>query len=327
MIFKVRLPRFSPGALFVIILMIVVCCENELSIKKPVLVTDVKLYKTEVTLVLIGDTETLTAKVLPENATNKKISWTSADETIASVDSLGLVTAKGEGQCKITVTTDDFGYTAECVITVPEQPLVVIDVTGLRLEESELMLNIGEKKQLNLIVEPENATNKNVTWTTLDYKIATVDKNGVLTANAQGETLVYVTTFNGAIREYCKIVVSAPVTSVSFRIKNVEIIVGEKQMVTATVFPLDALNRNVAWSSSDGGVAEVEGNGLVFAKSVGTAVIRVTTEQGAKNATISVKVVPAPPQTNGFVKTYGTKFICDGKEIVFNGMGFYHSNG
>ncbi len=314
------------SALIALTMMIVVSCENDLS-KKPVLVTEVQLDKSEITLILIGDTGKLTATVLPENATNKKVAWTSDDENVVVVDSLGTVTAKGQGQCKVTVTTDDFGYTASCQVTVPEQPPVVIDVTGVTLEQTELMLNIGETRQLSAVVEPENATNKNVTWSTLDYKIATVDKNGVVKANAQGETLVCVTTVSGAIKECCKIVVSAPVTGVSFRLSAVEVIAGETQILTATVFPLDAIDRNVTWSSHNPDVAEVDNNGMVYAKAVGNALIEVTTVKGEKKATISVKVVPVPPQTGGFVKTYGTKFICDRKEIVFNGMGFYHSNG
>ena len=326
MIIKKQLLHFISVAFILITATIVVSCENELS-KKPVLVTDVKLDKSEITLVLINDTQQLTATVVPENATNQKVAWTSNNEAVATVDSSGVVTAKGEGQCTITVTTDDFGYTATCEITVLEQPPVVIDVTGVSLDESEVTLNIGDTKQLNAVVEPENATNKNVTWSTLDYKIATVDLNGVVTAKAQGETLVLVTTVNGAIKDTCRILVSAPVTNVSFRLSAVEVILGETQMLTATVFPLEALNRNVSWSSGNPDIAEVDENGIVTAKALGESQITVTTVQNAKKATISVKVVPTPPQTNGFVKTYGTKFICDGKEIVINGMGFYHSNG
>ncbi len=316
---KKHLLHFISVAFIVITVMIVFSCENELS-KKPVLVTDVKLDKSEITLVLINDTQQLTATVLPENATNQKVAWTSDNETVATVDSIGVVTAKGQGQCTITVTTDDFGYTATCEITVPEQPPVVIDVTGVSLEESEVMLNIGDTKQLKAIVEPENATNKNVTWSTLDYKIATVNMNGVVTANAQGEVLVCVTTVNGAIKDTCKIIVSAPVTGISFRMSKVEIILGETQIMAATVFPLEATNRNVSWSSGNPDIAGVDNNGLVTAKSVGNAVITVATLQNEKKATCNVEVVPAPPYSE-FVKTYGSKFVLKGKEIVFRGAG------
>ena len=326
MIIKKQLLHFISVVFILITAMIVVSCEEELS-KKPVLVTDVQLDKSEITLLLINDTEQLTATVIPENATNQKVAWTTSNDTVATVDSSGMVTAKGEGHCTITVTTDDFGYTATCEVTVPEQPVEVIDVTGVSLDESEVILKIGDTKQLTATVEPENATNKNVTWSTLDYKIATVDQNGLVTAKAQGEALVLVTTVNGAIKDTCKIMVSAPVTNVSFRLTAVEVILGETQMLTATVFPLEAINRNVSWSSSNPGIAEVDDKGMVTAKALGESEITVTTIQNEKKATISVKVVPTPPQTNGFVKTYGTKFICDGKEIVIKGMGFYHSNG
>ena len=299
--------------------MIVVSCEEELS-KKPVLVTDVQLDKSEITLLLINDTEQLTATVIPENATNQKVAWTTSNDTVATVDSSGMVTAKGEGHCTITVTTDDFGYTGTCEVTVPEQPVEVIDVTGVSLDESEVILKIGDTKQLTATVEPENATNKNVTWSTLDYKIATVDQNGLVTAKAQGEALVLVTTVNGAIKDTCKIMVSAPVTGVSFRMSKVEIIVGETQILAATVFPLEALNRNVSWSSSNPGIAEIDDEGMVTAKALGESQITVTTKQNGKTATCYVDVVPEPPYSE-FVKTYGTKFALEGEEIVFKGAG------
>ena len=314
-----HLLHFISAAIIVITVMIVFSCENELS-KKPVLVTDVKLDKSEITLVLINDTQQLIATVVPENATNQKVAWTSNNETVATVDSSGVVTAKGEGQCTITVTTDDFGYTATCEITVLEQPPVVIDVTGVSLDESEVTLNIGDTKQLNAVVEPENATNKNVTWSTLDYKIATVDLNGVVTAKAQGETLVLVTTVNGAIKDTCRILVSAPVTGVSFRMNRVEIIVGKTQLMAATVFPLEALNRNVSWSSGNPDIAEIDENGIVTAKALGKSQITVTTVQNGKKATCYVEVVPEPPYSE-FVKTYGSKFVLKGEEIVFRGAG------
>ena len=316
---KKHLLHFIWSAFIVITVMLVVCCEKE-SNKKPVLVTDVKLDKTEITLVLINDTEQLTAIVLPENASNKKVRWTSSDAAVATVDSLGVVTAKGEGQCEVTVTTDDFGYTATCQITVPQQPPVVINVTGVTLDESEAMLNIGDTKQLNATVEPENATNKNVTWSTLDYKIATVDKNGVVTAKAQGETLVLVTTVNLAKSDTCKIIVSAPVTGVSFRMGKMVVILGETQKLMATVFPLEARNRDVTWISSNPDIAEIDDKGIVTAKAIGISKITVTTVQNAKKASCYVEVVSAPPYSE-YVKTYGSKFILKGKEIIFRGAG------
>ena len=315
-----HLLHFISVAFIVITVMIVGSCEKDLSNKKPVLVTSVTLDKSEITLVLINDTEQLTATVLPENATNQKVAWTSNNETIAAVDSLGVVTAIGAGQCTITVTTDDFGYTATSEITVLEQPPVVIDVTGVSLDESEVMMKIGDTKQLKATVEPENATNKNVTWSTLDYKIASVDQSGVVTAKTQGETLVLVTTVNGAISDTCRIMVSAPVTGVSFRMNKVEIIVGKTQLMAATVFPLEALNRNVSWSSSNPDIATIDENGIVTAKALGESQITVTTLQNGKKATCYVEVVSEPPYSE-FVKTYGSKFVLRGEEIVFRGAG------
>ena len=111
MIINKHLLPFILVAFIVITAMLVISCEEQLS-KKPVLVTDVHLDRSEITLLLINDTEQLTATVLPEDATNQKVAWTSSNDTVATVDSTGMVTAIGEGQCTIKVTTDDFGYTA-----------------------------------------------------------------------------------------------------------------------------------------------------------------------------------------------------------------------
>ena len=99
-------------------------------------VSSVEIDKFEIILLLINDTAQLTIIVLPEDATNRNVVWTSNNITVATVDSSGLVIARGVGQCIIEVTTDDSGYTATCKVTVPEQPAEVIDVTSVTLEET-----------------------------------------------------------------------------------------------------------------------------------------------------------------------------------------------
>lgn len=182
---------------------LITSCEKQLP-KKQVRVSGVEIDRSEVTLLLINDTVRLKATVLPEDATNRDIEWSSGNNAVASVDSCGLVTASGVGQCMITVTTDDSGYTATCNITVPEQPAEVIDVTGVTLEQS-LTLLIGESRVLNFTISPEDATNKNVSWSSGNQDIVYVDNSGKINARSAGTTTITVTTEDGGLQATCKI--------------------------------------------------------------------------------------------------------------------------
>ncbi|MCL2041345.1 MAG: Ig-like domain-containing protein [Bacteroidales bacterium] len=149
----------------------------------------------------------LIATVLPENATNKNVTWESSNATIATVDENGMVTAIAEGETNITVTTEDGNYTDVCIVTVTDK----IAVTGVELNIHTLPLAKDETCPLIATVLPENATNKNVTWESSDETIATVDENGVVTAIAEGETNITVTTEDGNYTDVCIVTVTEDV--------------------------------------------------------------------------------------------------------------------
>ena len=315
-----------PFLSFCVVLMVItaimgVGCKNNDNPRKYD-VMGVTLNKSEITLELIGDTEQLFATIEPAKATNKGVSWTSSHTNVAEVNNDGLVTAKGEGESTITVTTDDWGCQASCQVTVPKQPPVIIPVTGISLDVTDAMLYAGGTLQLNATIEPDHATNKQVKWSSSEYNVANVNFSGLVTASDFGETTITVTTVDGSYTATCKVKVEIPVAAVSFRMGKVEMILGETQMLTATVFPLNAGNRNVSWSSTNEAVAIVDGEGMVTSKSIGESVITVTTENGEKMATVTVKVSPAPPVSQ-FVKTYGSKFVVNGKEVIFIGAGHW----
>ncbi|MBQ9950341.1 MAG: leucine-rich repeat protein, partial [Clostridia bacterium] len=167
-------------------------------------VTGVTLDKTEATLE-IGETVQLIATVIPEDATNKNVTWKSSDESIATVDENGLVTAISAGTVTITVTTENKGFTANCEVTVFDS---TVSVTGVTLDKTEATLEIGETVQLIATVTPEDATNKNVTWKSSDESIATVDENGLVTAISAGTVTITVTTEDGGFTANCEVTVN-----------------------------------------------------------------------------------------------------------------------
>lgn len=160
-----------------------------------VAVESVKLNKTTITLD-IGETETLTATVYPDNATNKKITWSADKPEIADVDKAsGKVTAKTAGTATVTATVG--GKSATCAVTVnsnADKPPVddVIRVTSVTLDKSAITLDVGETETITATVLPNNATDKTVTWSVSPVGIVTVD-GGKVTAVSDGAATVTAT--------------------------------------------------------------------------------------------------------------------------------------
>ena len=172
------------------------------------------------TLTLDENAETtLTATITPENATNKKVTWKSSDETVATVDENGKVTAIKAGETTITVTaTDGSGVSKSCKVTVtskeedpdPEPEPEEIKVTGIALSKENVSLEVAGTEKLTATITPENATNKKVTWKSSDETVAIVDETGKVTAIAAGDATITVTAQDGSgISVNCKVTVTS----------------------------------------------------------------------------------------------------------------------
>ena len=258
---------------------------------KEIKVTGVKLNKSE-TSILVGGNETLTATVLPEDATNQKVTWKSDKPEIATVDANGKVTGVKAGEATITVTTEDGGKTATCKVTVSDTE---IKVTGVTLNKTALTLETGASETLTATVAPAEATNKKVTWKSDKPEIATVDANGKVTGVKAGEATITVTTEDGGKTATCKVTVSdteIKVTGVTLNKTALTLETGASETLTATVAPAEATNKKVTWKSDKPEIASVDANGKVTGVKAGEATITVTTEDGGKTATCKVTVKP-----------------------------------
>lgn len=147
--------------------------------KKDIPVTGIKLDYISMEL-NVGTGGKLTATVEPENATVQDVEWKSSDPAVVAVHN-GYVTAKKEGKATITVTTVDGGFTASCEVNVKNIP-----VTGIALEQSSLLLPVGNTYALTAHVQPINATDQNLQWGSSNGGVATVDQTGKVTAVAAG---------------------------------------------------------------------------------------------------------------------------------------------
>ena len=261
---------------------------------KSVSVTEVGLNKTSTTLIE-GETETLVATVMPENATDKSVVWESGNESAATVSQEGLVTAVGEGKATITVKTNDGGFSASCEVTVNKK---VIAVTSVVLGNTELTLVEGEEEKLAVAVTPENATDKSVVWESGNESVATVSQEGLVTAVGEGKATITVKTNDGGFSASCEVTVKKKViavTGVKLSAESMTLREGDRGTLTATVEPANATNKNVEWWTTDLDIVCVTSapggsTGYVEARKAGTATVTVKTEDGEFSASCEITV-------------------------------------
>lgn len=162
---------------------------NELSLKCVVNLSKIILDKTELE-VLINEEEKITATLVPENATYKELNWESSDESIATVQN-GLIKGHKEGKATIIVTEINTNKKASCSIIVKP-----IEVNGISLDETNVNIGVGQKYILKETITPENATNKNITWSSSNTSVISVQE-GEIKALAVGDATVKIVSTNG----------------------------------------------------------------------------------------------------------------------------------
>ena len=174
-------------------------------------VSSISLSKSTLELT-VGDQASLDATISPDNATNKKISWNSSKESVATVTPDGIVEAVSAGTAFITARSEDSGVNAKCEITVKEK---VISVTRIFLNKTSLSLTEGEEFTLEATVTPDNATNKEVTWTSDNEAVATVSAEGIVKAIKAGTANITATTVDQGKSASCAVVVAAKMSAVT----------------------------------------------------------------------------------------------------------------
>ena len=258
-------------------------------------VTGITLDAETATLRVGEQTLQLTAVVQPSDASDKSLVWTSSNAEVASVSETGLVTPLASGEALIMVTTVDGGFSATCAVTV------VQPVLSITLNETSININPDMTFELVAQINPYDADNKELEWKSSDESVVTVDQNGVVTGVETGvgrEATITVTSKDSGVSATCVVRVTKDVVGVELDCQYKRIEAGKEFQLTAIITPSDATNTNVVWTSSDSEVASVDATGKVTARSAGTAVITVTTEQNGYTATCKVVVRPAGTSDN-----------------------------
>lgn len=223
----------------------------------------------------VGSKYAIIPTVEPIDAENKNVTYFSSDESVASVDEYGVVTALKGGNTIIEVTTEEYHLTATCTIVVKEY------VSSITLSEHEKFLNVTETGTLTAVVETSTATNRGIIWSSSDDAICSVDKDGNLSGNRVGNAVITATAADGSgVYDTCIVHVVNPVTKITVEPDTVRMLVGDSYIVRAVVEPDNATIKDVDWSSSNESIAIVDEAGEIFALSTGKCKITATSKDG-----------------------------------------------
>ncbi len=221
----------------------------------------------------IGEPGQLTAIVNPSNATNKEVTWSSLDPSVATVDDTGKVLGMSAGNAVITVTTKDGSKTATCDVEVIA-PVVNVESIGINL--TELSLSPGEASQLTATVNPINATNKKVNWSSSNPTVATVDSTGKVLGLTAGGATITAETEDGARKITCNVTVKPLDTVIN---KSTSLSPGEGIQLGVSDVTNEAV---ISWSVANGVIAKVNETGYAVGLTSGTTTITATTTSGLK---------------------------------------------
>ena len=226
-----------------------------------------------------GGSANLTVSVSPTNAVVKAVTWSSSNSSVATVNN-GTVNAVAVGTATITATVS--GRNATCEVTVTPK-----GVSSVKLDKTSASMDAKEVLTLTATIEPNDADDKTVTWTSSDESVAKVD-NGKVTAISKGKATITATA--GSIKATCEVTVSFPINSISVSKSSVEIEEEGETTLTAKVDTEDP-DVKVEWSSENQDIATVDENGVISGIAIGETTITATA--GDKTATCKVTVTEA----------------------------------
>lgn len=230
--------------------------------KAVVEVTSITLSESSLSMAK-GDSKTIIATVSPSNATNKTVTWISSNDNVAKVSN-GTITAVGGGNA--TITANCGGKSATCTITV------MVPVNSITLSSTSLELKKGSSYTITATVNPSDATDNTVTWTTSNNSVATIS-NGTITAVGCGRATITATC--GNLSATCQVNVIIPVSRITLTPGTFSLTPGESKKIQITIEPPEAEENGITYSSANTNIVTFS-NGVVKAFNVGETDITVT---------------------------------------------------
>ena len=253
-------------------------------------VTSITLNTAPITLTS-GGSHQLSFTLAPNNAKANTVTWTTSNAGVATINA-GTIKAVGAGTARITATLKN-GKTASVDVTV-KAVVVNIEVASVDITVKNKVLYKGDSYQFAITINPNNASNKAVTWSSSNTGVATVNNNGLVTGKAAGTTSITVRSANGKTSTVTLTVIdnnaTVDVTHISTSSDQVYVKVGGSTLINAAANPINATDKTLTWASDNPAIATVASNGLVTGKAAGTAKIVITANNGKVRKEVVVTV-------------------------------------
>ena len=303
-------------------------------------VTSVELSNNSLSM-YVGDSKKLSAIVLPSNASNRSIYWSTSDSSIATVDNNGNVVAKSVGVVLINAKASN-GVYATCNVTVSNKgsvpvptPSVKPQIEKLVISSNKLSVKLNETKKIDYHIEPSNGEIKSINWSSSNTSIITVDSNGNVTGKKIGSAEVTLN-INGNLIGKVTVTVNPKITGLNLKSSSsLSLKVGNTSQISVDTIPSNS-GVNITYSSNSNHVT-VSSTGLIKAVSSGTAVITVKADGYTKTINVTVSSSSSssePTVTTGGVWGYsdsntvkptraGTSFFTN---LANNGVGTISGN-
>ena len=247
-------------------------------------------------LITKGDTFKLYKTTTPSNGYINKLVYTSSNTSIVEVDGEGQIKALSTGTAIIRMNVNDDKFSDEIKVNVVNEKVdarIIENPRIITFDDKNVLLTIGENKQLSYQVLPEDAYLGNLKWSSSDGFVAKVDENGVVTGITEGTAVITVKS-GDEVEESIAVEVKKGIVNVTdvtvLTATHLNLNIGESDTIIPNVSPSNATDKTVTYSSSDSYVAVVNNNGVVTGVSAGTSVITVMTNDGSKTATVVVTV-------------------------------------
>lgn len=284
------------------------CTEENETIAPPVQYIELSELKKTMS---VGETSQLTATVLPEGVLDKTITWKIDYENIGTIDNEGNITAIAEGETKVSAIVDN--VTAICALTV-----VPVAVESVSLNEITKKMSVNETLQLIATILPENATYKDINWTSSNEDVATVDDNGLVTAKGTGNVSITATSVSGEKTAVCNIVIvgSDPLMSQT----EMNLTKNDEERLEV-VLPVSMEGQTVTWSIDNEGIitvtADAENSCFATVKAIGIGSATVTaTIGGDKTVTCSVTVAAPKEEIDGVTVIMNLSLYANPEEVA-----------
>ena len=258
--------------------------------KQIVYETDLKLSSTNENI-FVGNTVYIKATIIPNNATDKSVSWESANPNIATV-SKGMIQGKGVGTTTIKAITKNKKITKTITVTVKQ-----IELKSLSISDNNVKIGKGGEFSYSLSYNPSNATNKSVTWTSSNPSIASINNKGIVTAHNLGTVTITATSSNGKIAKSTLIVTNENIPAISIKLNSnlYNVKVNGSVGATSIISPSTTTNQKVTWKSNNSNIAKIDANGKIIGIKEGVVRITATTNNGKSASAFVVVKNTNPP--------------------------------